>query len=211
MRFIMVFPQNVIYNVYTKCDEEKYLYLVTHSFLENEIQNENEIDCTLIIVSTNLNDTFQGSGKMHLSEYGSRYYKKLSWSFKLEEKKNKFLRRKNLKFRALAEDPSLFVKNLLWNYIMLLGNTYEVYMMIDSFNKKWFSNCIYGDEDTEIDFAYKMDSSLEDKTFVDLKYLGNKYNVYKGRGTYELDCYEKDLVNRNIVDLTKIIVEMDVN
>ncbi|ORX69346.1 hypothetical protein BCR32DRAFT_272441 [Anaeromyces robustus] len=203
------FPNNVIYNVYAKCDETAYKNVTTEPFFNGRSKrNDLLVQCDINIISPN--SVFQSPGAIHLIGYGSRTYKKLSWNFKFTDKK--FLGRKSIKMRGIAHDSSLLREKLStelyktvgvpvqegsYARLFINGDTYGLYLLSDSFNKKWMGAYLHGNEKADIGFTYKLISSTYDGPYCDLKYLGNNYKLYKNKGTYEVDEYNKDLVDPN--------------
>ncbi|ORX86536.1 hypothetical protein BCR32DRAFT_264920 [Anaeromyces robustus] len=202
-------PDNVIYNIYANCDKDTYEYVSSEPFIVGHSlrRNDTPINCTLTIISPD--EVFQSSGTVHIIGYGSRQYKKVSWSLKMDQK---FRGRKALKLRAMASDPSLVresVTSKLYNamgvpvqegtYARLFINddTYGLYHMIDNLNKKWIRNYIHGDNNAKVGFCYKMDSSHPDGPYSDLRYKGDEYTNYGGVGTYSIDEYEESDVDPN--------------
>jgi len=201
------FPNNTIYNVYAECDKDGYADLTSRPFLDDEGErNDKEIDCVITIVSPE--DYFQSSGTIHIIGYGSRLYKKLSWTLKFGNK-NKFLGRKAVKMRAMASDPSLIREKLTaeiykavgipvqegtFARFFINGDNYGLYLMNDNLNARWIGAYVHGNEEGEIGAAYQLDSSHPDGPFADLRYLGEDYLAYSSEGTYRLGEYNKKLL-----------------
>jgi len=101
-------PKNVIYNVYANCDKEIYSTLSNKPFLKGEEElNNKTANCTFSIITPK--SVFQSTGSIHLVGWLSRHYKKLSWSFKLD---NEYLGRKSFKLRAVPNEPTLIREKL---------------------------------------------------------------------------------------------------
>ncbi|OUM63507.1 hypothetical protein PIROE2DRAFT_9924 [Piromyces sp. E2] len=201
-------PNNIIYNVYLKCEEEGYKNVTSSPFFDGK-GNDLKIPCSINIISPD--STFQSEGDLHLIGYGSRLYKKLSWNIKFSDK-NKFMGRKTLKLRGIANDNSLMREKLATeicnsldvptqegSYARLFINDdiYGLYLLGDSFNKRWLGAYVHGDEKAKIGFSYRLISSTPDGPFADLRYIDEKYKSYKRKGTYEVDEFEKDAVDPN--------------
>ncbi|ORX52081.1 hypothetical protein BCR36DRAFT_33171 [Piromyces finnis] len=202
-------PNNVIYNVYLKCDEILYKNVTTQPFLSSG-GNNLDIPCTINIISPD--STFQGEGSVHLIGYGSRLYKKLSWNIKFNENSKKFNGRKSMKLRGIANDYSLMREKLATeicysldvptvggSYARLFINDdiYGLYLLTDSLNKRWIGAYVHGDEKAKIGFSYTLISSTPNGPYAELKYLGENYKSYKKSGSYQIDEYEKDAVDPN--------------
>jgi len=192
---------NVVYNVYANCEKKSYTDLVTRPFLEEDEQNEGESKCNITIVSPE--EVFQTTGSVHVIGYGSRLYKKLSWTIKFDEK---FMGRKAVKMRAMANDPSLVrekfaselyksagipVQECTYARFFINGDSYGLFTMSDSLNRKWLKNYIHGDSQAKIGYAYKMDSSWPEGPYADFKYVSDDFNVYRETWSYFVDEYEK--------------------
>jgi len=201
------FPNNTIYNVYAECDKDGYADLTNRPFLDDEGErNDKEISCVITIISPD--DYFQSSGTIHIIGYGSRLYKKLSWTLKFGGKK-KFLGRKAVKMRALASDPSLIREKLTteiykavgvpvqegtYARFFINGDNYGLYLMNDNLNGRWIGAYLHGNEEAEIGVAYQLDSSHPDGPYADLRYLGDDYRIYSDEGTYRLGEYNTKLL-----------------
>jgi len=192
---------NVVYNVYANCEKKSYTDLVTRPFLEEDEQNEGESKCNITIVSPE--EVFQTTGSVHVIGYGSRLYKKLSWTIKFDEK---FMGRKAVKMRAMANDPSLVrekfaselyksagipVQECTYARFFINGDSYGLFTMSDSLNRKWLKNYIHGDSKAKIGYAYKMDSSWPEGPYADFKYVSDDFNVYRETWSYFVDEYDK--------------------
>ena len=120
-----------------------------------------------------------------------------------------FYGRKAFKMRALAVDDSLMREKLALELyksanvpvqegafarLFINGDTYGLYMISDSFNKKWLSAYVHGNEKTSVGFSYKMDSSPPDGPYADFKYLGDSYENYMNLPTYNLDIYDENTI-----------------
>ncbi|ORX52082.1 hypothetical protein BCR36DRAFT_411535 [Piromyces finnis] len=202
------FPNNVIFNVYAKCDEASYYKLVSSPFKKNsDEKNEDTIQCQISIISPQTK--FKSPGTLKIVGFGSRHFKKLSWNIKFTDKK--FYGRKAIKMRGMACDSSLMrekfatelyksagipVQEGTYARFFINDDIYGLYLIHDSFNKKWIGAYLHGDEDASIGFSYKMDSSAPDGPFADLKYKGSNINKYKDNGIYELDSYDDKKINK---------------
>jgi len=215
-------PNNVIYNVYAQCDEEPYNYLSNNPFVDG-VRNDEPVNCTIHIISPD--GAFKSPGSLHIVGHGSRKYKKVSWGMKFFDK-NKFLGRKAIKLRALANDPTLIRERLtteLFNAVgvpvqegsyarlFINGDTYGLYSFTDSINKRWIGGYIHGDPKAKIGISYKLFSTPPNGPYSDFKYLGEDYTLYTDYNTYLLDEYEKtdfqpdDIAgqHRRLIDFTK--------
>jgi len=194
---------NTVFNIYAKCDKKAYTDLIEKPFYdgEEEEQNEGIANCTLSVISPD--EVFSTTGNIHLIGYGSRLYKKLSWTIKFD---NKFYGRKAVKMRAMANDPSLVrekfaselyksagipVQECTYARLFINGDSYGLYTMSDSLNRKWLKNYIHGDSKAAIGYAYKMDSSWPEGPYADFKYKSDDFNEYREEWTYFVDEYEK--------------------
>jgi len=202
------FPKDVIYNFYAECDAKVYKDITDRPFLSEEDTNDTLANCTTInIISPT--GTFKTTGAIKLLGYGSRLYKKLSWSVKLD---NKFLGRKAIKLRAMANDPTLVREKLAtelyravgvpvqegaYARVFINGDIYGLYTLCDSFSSKWIANYIHGNNKAKVGYSYKLISSHPEGPYADLKYIGDDYNAYLEKNTYEVDEYEKSAVNAN--------------
>jgi len=193
-------PKNVIYNVYAKCNDTDYTDLVNSPFIGDEI-NKAVVNCTINIISPE--SKFQSDGNLHVIGFGSRKFKKLSYGLKFDKK---FLGRKAVKLRAMAHDPSLLrepvsielfkavgvpVQEGAYARLFINNDIFGLYSIIDSFNDRWVGAYINGDEKAKVGFSYKLYSSPPDGPFANLRYLGDKAELYNGNGVYHLDEYEK--------------------
>eukprot|EP00833_Pecoramyces_ruminatium_P008641 jgi/Orpsp1_1/1182673/evm.model.c7180000082190.1 len=200
-------PDNVIYTVYAECEETGYANVTTNPFFNGrEIRNEMKVPCSFNIISPD--STFESEGTIRLIGFGSRTYKKLSWSMQFSDKK--FYGRKTVKMRGLASDDSFMREKLATSlyksagvpvqegaYARLIINNdiYGLYLISDTLNKKWLSNYVHGDDNAKIGFSYKLLSSVPDGPYCDLKYYGEDYEVYEDMGVYEVDEFEKENVD----------------
>ncbi|ORX44689.1 hypothetical protein BCR36DRAFT_586054 [Piromyces finnis] len=202
------FPNNVIYNVYAKCNETDYEYISNNAFImdgDKKIRNDKHANCTITIISPD--NVYRSTGSAYIFGFGSRAYKKFSWGMKLDKK---FLGRKTIKFRAMASDPTLIREKLTTElyksvyvpvqegtYARLIINddVYGLYTIMDSINKRWYKSYIHGDTKSKVGFGYKLFSSPPAGPYSDLKYLGDDYTLYDDVGTYKLDVYDEDTIN----------------
>ena len=162
---------------------------------------------------------------MKIVGWGSRKYKKLSWNFKFSD--GTFLGRKAIKMRGIANDPSLMREKLAtevyksvgvpvqegaYARLFINGDTYGLYLMNDSFNKRWIGAYIHGNEDASIGISYKMDSSTPDGPYADFRYLGTNYKKYTEEGCYEVDSFNDEIIDKKdyktlyqpLIDFTKL-------
>jgi len=194
-------PSNVIYNVYAKCDEQAYSDLSSKPFISSSELNKAHVNCTITIVSPT--KVFKSDGSIHVIGYGSRLYKKLSWNFKFNKK---FLGRKSIKLRALATDPTLIRENLsteiyksvgvpvqegTFARLIINGDTYGFYSLVDSFSKKWIGGYVHGNVKAKTGYTYKL--FAREPTFADFLYLGENYEEYVH---YKPDEYDDQEANR---------------
>jgi len=108
--------------------------------------------------------------------------------------------------RAMANDPSLVrekfaselyksagipVQECTYARLFINGDSYGLYTMSDSLNRKWLKNYIHGDSKAAIGYAYKMDSSWPEGPYADFKYKSDDFNEYREEWTYFVDEYEK--------------------
>jgi len=215
-------PNNIIYNVYANCDKEGYADLTSHPFLEGTSErNDKAINCDITIISPE--DTFQSPGSIHIIGFGSRLYKKLSWSLKFNKK---FLGRKAVKMRALANDSSLIREKLTteiykaagvpvqegtYARFFINGDCYGLYLMNDGLNGRWLGGYVHGNEKADVGVAYQMDSSHPNGPYADLRYIDDNYTSYSDKGKYRLGEYEEKLLAKEgisgvwqpIIDFTK--------
>ncbi|KAG4089186.1 hypothetical protein H8356DRAFT_1720014 [Neocallimastix lanati (nom. inval.)] len=203
-------PEDIIYNVYVECDNATYLSVRDQPFLTKNggrQRNDVSITCPIINIITPKGE-FSSSGTLRLVGYGSRLYKKLSWLLKLDKK---FLGRKSIKLRGIANDPTLLRDKLSLSLLKAVGipvqegsfarvyinsDTWGLYSFIDTLNPKWMKGYIHGDDDYKIGSAYKLFSSHPDGPYASLEYLGDDYTLYK---TYTIDIDEKT-ENDNVMD-----------
>ncbi|OUM68978.1 hypothetical protein PIROE2DRAFT_3209 [Piromyces sp. E2] len=195
---IKPFPHDEIYNVYAQCDEDAYIGLTSSPFYAGEIVNNIPVNCTINIITSK--KVFSSTGSIHVIGFGSRMYKKLSWSIKLDKK---FKGRKSIKVRALAGDPTLIRERLATElftavgvpvqegtYALLIINNdvYGLYSFTDSLSKKWISSFVHGREDAKIGVSYKM--FTDPPVVSDLRYKGDDISQYAFQGTYEVDEFD---------------------
>jgi len=216
------FPKNEIFNVYAECENEGYTFLTGSPFLEDHTSNLSSVNCTINIVSPST--TYKGTGLMHILGYGSRRYRKLSWSIKFDEK---FLGRRSVKLRAMANDPTLMREKLsielfksasvpvqegTYARLFINGDVFGLYSIIDSLSGNWISSYIHGDGKASIGTSYNIISSPPDGPYADFKYLGDDYTAYSDNGVYEVDEYDKDTIKsddepakwKQLIDFTKL-------
>jgi len=191
------FPKNEIYNVFANCDEAQYDDRKNFPFFSNRERNDEPVNCTITIVSSK--NVFQSPGSIHLSGFGSRLYKKLSWVMKFN---NKFMGRSSVKIRGVANDASLMrdklsadlyramgvpVQEGTYARVIINNDVWGLYTFVDSHNKKWYANYIHGDNKSHIGTSYKIVSSHPNGPFADLKYKGDNADTYASSGTYDVD------------------------
>ena len=179
-----------IYTVYAKCDEAEYNNLKHTPFLGEEERNLDSANCSVTFVTKT--EIIERTGKLQLTGFDSRKYRKLSWKIKLDKKA---LGRKTLKFRANANDPTLMRDKLsselykaigvptyssAYARVMINNDIYGLYNIVDTIGGKWLASTIHGDDDARTGYSYK--------TFdgADLKYRGENIINYTD-GTYEVD------------------------
>jgi len=196
------FPNNEIYNVYGQCDEAAYTQLKSNPFIDGA-RNDNTVNCTITIVSSN--SIFKSTGSFRIIGYGSRLFKKVSWGVKFFDKK--FLGRKSVKIRALANDPTLIrekvttelfkavgvpVQEGTYARLFINGDTYGLYVLFDSLSERWFGSYIHGNPSAKIGVSYKLFSTPPTGPYSDFKYLGEDYTLYSDNHYYSIDEYEED-------------------
>jgi len=194
------FQNNVIYNVYANCDEDSYTDLSSFPFKDGS-KNKSTVNCIINIASPY--SLYSSTGNIHVLGYGSRTYRKLSWGFKFDKK---FLGRKSVKLRAMANDPTLIREKLsqevyksvgvpvqegTYARLIINNDVYGLYLITDSFSSNWISNYIHGDNKASIGYSYQLFSTHPIGPYADFKYLGENYTLYKRVGSYKLDEYEK--------------------
>ncbi|ORX44688.1 coth-domain-containing protein, partial [Piromyces finnis] len=197
------FP-NEIFNVYAKCNENDYFDVSNHPFniIDGKKTGNNKlVNCTFNIVSPTT--TFSSDGTLHVIGYGSRSYKKLSFGFKFDKK---FLGRKAVKIRAMANDPTYVRERLstelfravgvpaqegAYARLFINGDIYGLYFLIDSISNRWIKSYIHGDIKAKIGVSYQLISSQPSGPYSDLRYKGENYEEYDANGPYALDEYEK--------------------
>jgi len=160
------------------------------------------MNCSINIVAPT--GTLQSKGTFKLSGFGSRYYKKLSWNVKLDDES--FYGRKALKLRAVASDASLMREKLAskiyssagvpvqegaYARLIINDDIYGLYVLSDSFNKKWISSYIHGNENSPIGISYNLVSTVPGGPYADLRYIGDDYTEYEEYGAYEIDEYNE--------------------
>ncbi|OUM65801.1 hypothetical protein PIROE2DRAFT_7127, partial [Piromyces sp. E2] len=197
-------PNNIIYNLYAKCNEKDYSFLANEPFVKaTGSSNKLDVNCTITIISPDT--TFQSPGTIHLIGWGSRIYKKLSWAIKLDKK---FMGRKAFKLRAMPNEPTLIRERLaseLYNAagvptqqgtytrVFINGDTYGLYTLIDSFSKNWIQGVVHGDTKAKIGVSYKL--YVSGRKCSNFKYLGDSYKKYVKYGTYQLDEFDKSVID----------------
>jgi len=195
------FPQNEIYTLYAKCDEEAYNGL-KYSPISDGHKNLNFAACTVNLITPKEYDSETGS--IFLVGFNSRHYKKLSWKFKLDKK---ILGRKTIKVRAIASDPTLMRDKLsselykslgvpvthgTYVRVMINDDIWGLYSIVDTIGGKWIASNIHGNDDAHVGYNYKMYSSVPDGPFASLRYLGENPEDYNSSGSYEVDEIDKD-------------------
>lgn len=181
-------PTNVIYNIYAKCDQEAYSYVTSEPFLNANLGDVNNtpVNCTITIVSPK--NVYKSEGAIRLIGFGSRIYKKLSWNMKFDKK---FLGRKSVKLRALANDPTFIRENLAtklyksvgvpvqegtYARLFINGDTYGLYSLLDSFSKKWLGGYVHGNVKARTGYSYKIYANIPN--YADFRYTGENYQNY---------------------------------
>jgi len=195
------FPSNAIYNIYAECDEAQYTNRKNNPFLTEDEGNNEPFNCTFTVVTPDT--VFQSNGNMHLLGYGSRLFKKLSWVLKFDQK---FLKRKSIKLRGIANDPTLLRDKLASDMYKAIGvptqeGTYArfiinndvlgLYNIMDGISEKWFASYIHGDTKAHVGTSYKLVSSHPEGPYADLKYNGDDYIYYEECGSYLVDEIDK--------------------
>jgi len=186
-------PNNVIYNIYAKCNPEDYASVSNSPFLNGMTEfNDIQVNCTITIVSPKR--VFKSEGGLHVIGYGSRLYKKLSWNMRFEKK---FLGRKSVKLRALASDPTFIRENVAtelyravgvpvldgtYARLFINGHTYGLYSIIDSFSKRWVGSYIHGNVKAKTGYSYKL--------YTDIPYYPDF--LYKGENREDYFLYKPD-------------------
>jgi len=201
------FPKNVIYNVYAECDNDGYQYLVNKPFLSDDETNKLKINCTMNIIAPDA--AYKETGLMHILGYGSRYYRKLSWGMKFDKK---FMGRKSIKLRAVANDVTLIRENLsiavykatgvpvqegTYARLFINNDVYGLYHMIDGLSGNWIASYIHGNPKAQTGISYEIASSHPEGPFAELKYLGEDYRAYSKDGSYEIDEFDKETYKEN--------------
>jgi len=196
-------PNNVIYNVYANCDPNAYSDVSGTPFLEGQQPNLTPVNCTITIVSPN--KVYSSKGVMRVIGFGSRFYKKLSWNVKFDKK---FLGRKSIKLRGIANDPTFIRENLVtelyksvgvpvqegsYARLFINGDTYGLYSIIDSFSKKWIAGYVHGDIKAKTGYSYKIFSN--EPQFADFQYKGENHEEYVLYKPDEYDDQEASLEN----------------
>jgi len=192
-------PKNTIYNIYARCNETEYRDLVDTPFKDKKI-NTNKATCEISIISPD--SKFKSDGTFHVIGYGSRKFKKLSFTMKFDKK---FLGRKAIKLRGMANDDSLLREPLTTELFKAVGvpvqegtfarlfineEVFGLYSMVDSFNDRWLGAYVHGNEKAKIGFNYKLYSTPPIGPYATLRYEGEEVEAYND-GTYVLDEYEK--------------------
>lgn len=190
------FPGNEIFTVYATCDDATYTNMKLNPIM-GETKNESSSKCVVTLITSN--SVITQNGDLSLVGFNSRFYKKLSWKFKMEKR---VLGRKSLKLRSMAADPSLIrdkMTNTLMrsmglaiqsqNYARLIINdeVWGLYSLVDPPNTKWLASAIHGDDDHRVGYSYKMFSSVPDGPFASLRYLGEDLKAYEKSGAYAVD------------------------
>lgn len=217
------FPNNVIYNVYIECDETSYISIRDNPFIPDisgiNSRNDAVINCPFINIITP-NEEFITSGTLRLVGYGSRLYKKLSWLIKLDKK---FMGRKSIKLRAVANDPTLMRDKISNSLLKAVGvpvqegsyarvninnDVWGLYSFVDTLNPKWVKAYIHGDDKYKVGNAYKMFSSHPVGPYASFEYFGDDFNLYPN---YIIDIEENENENENENNENNEIVNDDVN
>jgi len=195
------YPKNEIFTLYAKCEESNYKNL-KYIPLNGYDKNLGTANCTLNIITPTTAET--RAATLQLVGFNSRYFKKLSWKFKLDKK---FLGRKTIKVRALASDPTMMRDKLsselyravgvpsysgTYARLMINNDIWGLYSIVDTIGGKWIASTIHGNEDARVGFNYKMYSSVPNGPFASLRYLGDDPDKYLYSGSYEVDEIDKD-------------------
>jgi len=183
------FPKNEIYSIYAKCDEEAYASRKNEPFfLANNTRNDEPVNCTISLITPF--EAHQTTGQIHLSGFGSRQYKKLSWVFKFDQK---IMGRKSVKVRGVANDATLMRDKLTADIFRAMGvpvqegtytrltinnDSWGLYTIVDTLSKKWYSSYIYGDNKAHVGTSYKLVSSFPTGPFANLRYIDDNYQSY---------------------------------
>jgi len=188
------FPSNEIFNIYANCTAV-YDDVKNQPF-KGETRNDDIANCTVSIITPT--EMFQSTGTLRSVGFGSRLYKKLSWIIKLD---SKFMGRKALKVRALANDPTLLrerfttdlytavgvpVQEGTYARVIINNDVWGLYYVMDSLSKNWISAYIHGGEKAKVGTDYKLISTHPDGPYADLKYKGDNYELY-GNDVYQVD------------------------
>jgi len=198
------FPNNQIFNVYAECDQT-YNNLKNLPFIDKDSGNVNEAVtyCNVNIVTPKIQ--FHSNATLHIIGFGSRYYKKLSWSMKLGEK---FMGRKAIKLRSLAGDPTLIREKLATELYNAVGvpvqeSTYArviinddvlgLYGFYDNLSSNWISSYVHGDGKAKVGMTYKM--YVDSVNFhYGLKNEGENPDFYRH---YMIDEYDEEKYNKD--------------
>jgi len=195
------YPKNEIFTLYAKCEENNYKNL-KYVPLNGYDKNLGTANCTLNIITPTMAET--RAATLQLVGFNSRYFKKLSWKFKLDKK---FLGRKTIKVRALASDPTMMRDKLsselyraigvpsysgTYTRLMINNDIWGLYSLVDTIGGKWIASTVHGDEEARVGFSYKMYSSVPNGPFASLRYLGDDPDKYLYSGSYEVDEVDKD-------------------
>jgi len=200
-------PKDTIYNFYADCDEKIYREITDSPFINGDEENKTPVNCTINIISPTA--TYKTTGQLNILGYGSRLYKKLSWHVKFDEK---FLGRKAVKLRAMANDPTLVREKLTtelyravgvpvqegsYARVFINGDIYGLYSLIDSISNKWIANYIHGDNKAKVGSSFELISSTPDGPFAELKYISDNYKDYIENDTYEVDEYDDKAIKED--------------
>ncbi|ORX78278.1 hypothetical protein BCR32DRAFT_270166 [Anaeromyces robustus] len=204
-------PNNVIYNIYAKCDENVYNVIKNVPFNKKVNKetgkvsldtNNTPFNCTFNIISPD--GVYQRTGVIRAAGYGSRTYKKLSWILKLDKK---FMGRKTIKIRGSANDPTLMRERLAtqlyiavgvpvqegaYTRFYINGDTWGLYNMVDSLNKNWIANYVHGNDKAHVGTTYKLFSSHPTGPYSELKYKGEDHHNYTTYEAKEIDLNDPE-------------------
>ncbi|ORX85861.1 hypothetical protein BCR32DRAFT_290428 [Anaeromyces robustus] len=201
------FPNNEIWTIHAQCDEI-YDEVKNTPFLEGNLRNDKESNCTLTIITAE--DVYQYQGTTRLVGFGSRLYKKLSWVFKIKDDK-KFFGRTALKVRSMSNDPTLMREKVLTDLYTAVGvpvqegtyarvlinnDVWGLYEVVDTLNKKWIAAYVHNGDKKMVGTNYKLFSFHPSGPYAELKYLGDDPELYDPVN-YTVDEVDSDDVEAN--------------
>jgi len=208
-------PNNIIYNVYANCDKELYTQLTTFPFNDDGSANRTPVNCTFSIATPD--SQYLSSGNAHILGFGSRTYRKLSWSFKFDKK---FMGRKSVKMRAMASDPTLIREKLCielyksvgvpvqdgaYARLIINNDVYGLYLMIDGLSSKWIKSYIHGDDKATLGTSYKLYSTHPQGPYADFKNRGDDYQIYQSSGNYRIDEFDEKVVVDEVAQWSPLV------